>query len=294
MMRALLSSMLMVVTAAGANGPAKTARPGPGAEPNKREPSASARIPTDAECGALGSPQAPLFPVGETLDYDLDALGAEAGKMTMKVLPKRGEALAIEVTANTNSFFSKVRRVSATATSYLHPRTLRPKRYVEDATENEVARYADVSFKPEARQVNLDYRIAGRSGRRVFRYAQEALDPAGAIFLVRQLPLKNGTWICFDAYGIRNMWRVHGRVIGKEHVSLKLGEFDAWHLQGEAVRIDQPQMRREIHLWVSADERRLPLAAIGVMDLGAVRATLTRYARPEGTRRGPGKESLKW
>jgi hypothetical protein len=291
MTRALLHSVLVVSVATSAQAEAAGSGAGTAAS---RTASAPARIPTDKECGALGTPQMPLFPAGETLDYDLDALGAEAGKMTMRVLPKRSEAIAIEVTANTNSFFSKVRRVSATATSYLNPRTLRPKRYVEDATENEVARYADVSFKPESRQVSLDYKIAGRPGKRVFRYAHDALDPAGAIFLVRQLPLKEGTWICFDAYGIRNMWRVHGRVIGKEHVSLKLGEFDAWHLQGEAVRIDQPQSRREIHLWVSADERRLPLAAVGVMDLGAVRATLTRFARPEGTKRGAGKETLKW
>ena len=293
MTRALLYSILWISAAAQAAAPGHAAPDG-GAPAGSVASPPPVRIPTDQECVALGSPQTPLFPVGETLDFDLDALGAEAGKMTMRVLPKRGEAIPIEVTANTNSFFSKVRRVSATATSYLNPRTLRPKRYVEDATENEVSRYADVSFKPEARQVNLDYRIAGRPGKRVFRYANDALDPAGAIFLVRQLPLKEGTWICFDAYGIRNMWRVHGKVIGKEHVSLKLGEFDAWHLQGEAVRIDLPQSRREIHLWVSADERRLPLAAVGVMDLGAVRATLTRYARPEGTKRGAGKESLKW
>jgi len=283
MRRALFSTLLIVASAAAH-----------GSHSGRAATTAPARVPSDNECAALGSPQRPLFPVGETLEYDLDALGAEAGKLTLKVLPKQSEALPIEVTAHTNPFFAKVRRVKATATSYLHPRTLRPKRYVEDSTENEVARSADVSFRPESRQVTLDYKIADRAGKKVFRYAQEALDPVSAIFLVRQLPLKNGVSLCFDSYGIRSMWRVHGQVVGKEHVSLKVGEFDAWHLHGEAVRIDQPRTRREVHLWVSADERRLPLAAVGVMDFGAVRATLTRYARPDGVKRATGKESLKW
>jgi Protein of unknown function (DUF3108) len=286
MNRALLS-ILLVAAFSAARGADKG-----GAPASKSAP--PARVPTDTECGALGSPQRPLFPVGEVLEYDLDALGAEAGKLTLKVLPRQAETLPIEVTAKTHPFFAKVRRVKATAISYLHPRTLRPKRYVEDATENEVARSADVSFRPESRQVNLDYKIADRSGKKVFRYAQEALDPVSAIFLLRQLPLKDGVSLCFDSYGIRSMWRVHGTVVGKEHVSLKIGEFDAWHLQGEAVKIDQPKIRREIHLWVSADDRRLPVAAVGVMDLGAVRATLTRYARPDGAKRAAGKESLKW
>jgi hypothetical protein len=251
-------------------------------------------VPGDKECVALGPPQRPLFPVGEVLEYDLDALGADAGKLRIRVLPARDGAVPVEVEAVTNSLFSKIRKVKATATSYLDARTLRPQRYVEDATENDVTRRADVSFRRSSRQVNLDYTVGARIARRVFRYGQEALDPAGAIFLLRHLPLKEGSKVCFDSYGVRNMWRVHGRVVGKEKVSLGIGEFDAWHLEGEAVRLDNPRSRREIHLWVSADERRLPLAAVGVIDIGAVRATLTSYARPDGSRRAAGKESLKW
>lgn len=255
----------------------------------------AARIPTDAECAALGAPVTPFaFPVGETLDYDLDAMGANAGTLRMKVLPNKSDRIPIEVTTQTNTFFSKVRRVKATAMSYLHPRTLRPHRYVEDAREDDVVRFSDVAFTPANRQVKLDYRIGQRTGKKTFRSAVDALDPAGAIFLLRQLPLKENAKLCFDAYGIRTLWRVSGKVVGKEHVSLKVGEFDAWHLQGEAVRIDNPRSRREIHLWVSADERRLPLAAVGVIDVGAVRATLSSYSRPEGGKRAQGKESLKW
>ncbi len=259
-------------------------------------PAAVSKVPNDAECLALGSPQTPFaFPAGEYLEYDLDALGAEAGKLTLKVGEKKDGAIPVEVTANTNTFFSKVRKVTATATSYLHPQTLRPKRYVEDATENDVRRYSDAQFSRNPRKVKLDFTNGGRKGKATFDYAKEALDPAGAIFLLRQLPLKEGMPVCFDAYGIRRMWRVHGKVVGKERVSLKLGEFEAWHLQGEAVRIDRPGQKREIHLWISADEKRIPLAAVGVIDLGAVRATLTAYSRPgEGGTRAQGKESLKW
>jgi Protein of unknown function (DUF3108) len=256
----------------------------------------AAGVPTDAECLALGSPEKPFaFPVGEYLEYDLDALGAEAGKLTLRVQPRRDGAIPVEVTAHTNTFFSKVRKVKATATSYLHPQTLRPKRYVEDALENDIRRYSDVHFSRSPRKVKLEYKNGNRGGNWIFDYAREALDPAGAIFLLRQLALKEGMPVCFDAYGIRRMWRVHGKVVGKERVSLKLGEFEAWHLQGEAVRIDRPGQKREIHLWVSADDRRIPLAAVGVIDLGAVRATLTAYSRPgEGGTRAQGKESLKW
>jgi hypothetical protein len=101
--------------------------------------------------------------------------------------------------------------------------------------------------------------------------------------------------VCFDVYGIRRMWRMSGKVEGKEHVSLPVGEFDTWHLVGEAVRLDNHSLRREVHVWITADERRLPVAALGAIDLGAVRATLTGFSRPGGKKaKAEGKESLKW
>lgn len=263
--------------------------------PNRPDIGEAAKIPTNAECQALGPPQRPYaFPEGEKLEFSLDAMGADAGKLSLTVLPRRGDQIPIEVKAQTNTFFSKVRRVKATATSYLNHKTLRPVRYVEDAVENEVAKYANVTFRQDARQVKLDYTFAGRPGKKQFQIARDAFDPAGAIYMLRQVEMKEGKPLCFDAYGIRTIWRVSGKVIGKERVSLKVGEFEAWHVQGEAVRLDNPRWRREIHLWVTADERRLPLAAVGVMDLGAVRATLTEYARPEGGKKAKGAETLKW
>lgn len=263
--------------------------------PNRPDIGTAAKVPTNAECLALGPPQRPYaFPEGETLEFSLDAMGADAGKLSLKVLPRRGDQIPIEVKAQTNTFFSKVRRVKATATSYLHHKTLRPVRYVEDAVENEVSKYADVTFRQDARQVKLDYSFAGRKGNKQFQIARDAFDPAGAIYMLRQVEMKAGKPLCFDAYGIRTIWRVSGKVVGKERVSLKVGEFEAWHIQGEAVRLDNPRWRREIHLWITADERRLPLAAVGVMDLGAVRATLTEYVRPDGGKKAKGAETLKW
>ena len=251
--------------------------------------------PTDAQCHALPPVRAPFsFAPGEALDFNLDALGAQAGKMTMRVLPEKNGALPVEVHAQTNTFFSKVRRVNGLATSYLNPKTLHPRRYVEDAMENEVHKLADVAFEKD-HQVRVDFQIGERTGQGQFRYANDGLDVAGAIYLIRQLPLREGLSVCFDVYGIRTLWRLSGTVGQREHVSLPLGEFEAWHLSGTAVRLDNPSQQREVHVWLSDDPRRLPLAALGVIDLGAIRATLTAFDRPgEKKARAENKANLKW
>lgn len=266
--------------------PEDTKAPQQAAQPSAI-PQCTQRLPT------LRNPLA--FAPGEELEFDLDAMGANAGKMTLSVQKKRDGSLPVQVKVQTNSFFSKVRRVNATAMSYMHPKTLRPSRYTEEATENEQHRTVDVAFNSKDRKVRVDYVLKGKPGRNDFTYENEAMDVAGAVYMMRQLPLKEGMNMCFDVYGVRRMWRMTGTVVKREHVSLPIGEFDAWHLSGTAVRLDRPAVKREVHVWISDDERRLPLAAVGSIDLGAVRATLTSYSRPgEKAKQAEGKEQLKW
>jgi hypothetical protein len=275
-MRSLALALLLPV-AALARPPAVRAAP-PAAKGPAPAASAVVRFPA---CAPLPSPRAPFaFRPGEELDFSLDAMGAQAGRMSLKVLPEKDGVLAIRADAKSNTFFSKIRKVRGSATSFLDARTLHPRRYVEDSTENDVHRTADVHFSRHPRLVKIDYTINGKPGRRAFRSAPDALDAASSIFLLRQLPLHQGQSLCFDSYGIRRLWRVTAKVVAREHVSLPLGEFDAWHIAGEAVRTDAPTQRREMHVWISDDARRLPLVAVGSIDLGAVRATLTRFARP--------------
>ena len=55
-------------------------------------------MPTDAQCQALAAPKAPFaFGPGEVLEYDLDAMGAKAGRMTMSVKPLKDTKLPVEV-----------------------------------------------------------------------------------------------------------------------------------------------------------------------------------------------------
>ncbi|MBL9039719.1 MAG: DUF3108 domain-containing protein [Archangium sp.] len=251
-------------------------------------------LPTKAQCTALGAPRTPFaFGPGETLSYELDALGAKAGTMTMRVLPAREGTLPIEVHAETNTFFSKVRRVIGTVLSTLDAKTLRPTKYFEDAYENEVHRVADVRF-PKGKPALLKSTVNGRTAEAQLEWANDVTDVAGAMYLLRQLDWAPGKTACIDVYGIRRIWRVWGTVQPREHVSLPLGEFDAWHLAGEAAPLDIPDARREMHVWISDDAQRLPLAALGAIDLGTVRATLVAVQRPDRSRKAENKGNLKW
>ncbi len=258
-------------------------------------PPALSPFPSDAQCLPLGAVMRPLpFGPGETLEFDIDAMGARAGTMTMHTMSQRDGILPVKVMVETNSFFSKVRSVKGVAQTELSLKTLRPLRYSEDARENGIQRGAEVTFKKN-KSATLLNSFNGKTFAEELRWGNDISDVAGAIPLLRAIPLKAGQHLCFDVYGIRRIWRVWGTVLPREHVSLPMGEFEAWHMAGEAARLDLPHLRRQVHVWVSDDEKRLPLAALGTIDLGAVRATLKSvFRRGEKPTRTEPKGDIKW
>ncbi len=255
----------------------------------------SSSLAAAAPCAPLPPLQGGALKSGELLDYELDAVGARAGTMAVKTLGKKDGLLPVEVSVETSTFFSKVRKVKGTGISYLDAKSLHPRRYAEDSVENGVHRTADVAFDDAEHIARLVYTTSERPGKRQLKYEREAFDALGAIVAFRQLPFKEGLAVCTEVYGVRRMWRLEGKVVGKESITVPVGNFKAWHFSGTARRVDDPKQQREVHIWISDDARRLPLAAIGAMDLGAVRATLSGVRRPgEKPVKADGSKSLKW
>lgn len=239
-------------------------------------------VPSLPDCGPLPASIERPWDDTERLYYDVDVMGALAGKLTLMSYPPGGrpgsEEIVLRAMAASNSFFSKVRAIRGRASSHLDASTLRPLRYNEETQEGNAERSAQVRFEKskKGRAMALDFKRNGRSGKKRFSHTNDAFDPLSAFYALRAMKLAEGQRICFDSYGIRYHWRVDGEVKAKEIVKVPAGVYEAFRIEGKAYRVDDPRRSREVHVWISADEKRLPLAALGVMDLGPVRAQLTR------------------
>jgi hypothetical protein len=203
-------------------------------------------------------------------------------------LPKENGAQPIRVRIKTNTFFNKVRKVKAEAKSYLNPKNLHPNRYSEDAMEDDERHVAEADFHPRNQPpATVQVRFATdpkgpASYTTVFdRYGHDALDVVGATYYIRSMDLKPGMPLCFDVFAMRHMWRVWGTVEGIEKVPSPMGEVDAFHIHGTSARLDDHAFQRDLHVWVTTDDKRIPVGAMGGIDLGPVRATLTRVSRPD-------------
>lgn len=277
-------STLCLAAAAAASPPTPPARADSEAKAAPQRAGAAARqAPADASsCAPLPPPASLPWDATERLYYDVDVMGALAGKLTLFAHPPtgagEGQEMILRAMAASNSFFSKIRQVRGRSASHVRTHEFRPRRYQEESQEGGVDRSAEVDFRKEkgGKLVAIDWKRDGRKGRRRYPSQQDVLDPVSAAYALRTLDLQVGAPLCFDVYGIRTLWRVQGSVREIETVKVPAGTFQAYRLEGVASRVDDPRRTREIHLWISADERRLPLAALSVMDLGPVRAQLAR------------------
>lgn len=260
--------------------------PPPAGQKATTKPAAQAQGDTGEACAPMPPPARALpWEPGEKLAFDLDVLGAQAGKLSLVALPPIGKGqsqeLSFRALAASNSFFSKIRKVRGRSTSYVRARDMKPRRYREDSKEGKLTRGADVVFKRpnEGRFAQVDFTRNHVKGNAKLPYLHDAFDPLSVVYYLRTLEFTQDMPLCFDTYAIRKLWRVRGKVKGLETVKVPAGVFEAWHIEGEAVRTDKPDSKREIHIWISNDERRLPLAALGVIDLGPVRAQLTNVGK---------------
>lgn len=255
----------------------------------KRKAPAPVAVPSAEQCTPLpaASPELPWSP-GEKLAYDIDVMGAYAGKLSLVALPAvgtgRSKEYPLRALAATNSFVSQMKRFRGRATSYVRSRDLHPRRYQEESNEGGLIRTADVVFgkRDEDRRVTVQWTRDKRKGKRVQRYAHDAFDPIAAAYYLRAIDVAPGQALCFDTYGLRYLWRVFGTVKGIETVTVPAGTYQAYHFAGTAVRIDNPQRHREVHLWMQADGSRLPLAGTMAMSFGPVRAQLVAVGAATG------------
>jgi hypothetical protein len=235
----------------------------------------------------------PPWRPGEDLAWDVDVMGVvKAGTLDISVEPAMfgGEVIPLRARAKNTSVFAKVRRVRAVAHAWVDARTLRPQRYRDDAEEDGVRRTTDVRLDGKGPKVTVAWSFGERRGSREFERRGDVLDLLSAVYYLRAADLVPARPICFDLVANRRFWRLEGTLApGTEKVETPAGTFEALRFDATLSRLptsDDARVRtRPLHLWFSADARRVLVAGVSEVDLGPVRALLARGAKPQDVAR---------
>jgi Protein of unknown function (DUF3108) len=229
-------------------------------------------------CGPVPVPTARFTP-GEQLRYKLDVLGADVGTFEVAVeappaADRQRAALVARSRAKTSAFVStNLGRYEAFVSTLLRA-DLMPVSFREELDEGDNHRSLEVQFPPRGGKLPAKATINGKPDALDLAATPLARDILSTFFFLRALPLKTGTPVCAEVYAARKMWTLAGAVGAREQIETPLGKFNAVRIDTIATRHDDPSVKRAAHVWVTDDDRRLPLVAVGDVRGKTIRAQL--------------------
>lgn len=217
---------------------------------------------------------------GEVLSYDFDVMGiVKAGTLSLEAQRPmfQGTQLPVKAHIRNTSVFAKVRRIEGVAFSWMDARTLLPERYRDEFVEDGVKKVSDARLRASPAEVTIDNRYGDQAESATFRREAEVLDVLAGAYYLRAADLRPGQEVCLDLVATRRYWRVRGKVAAKpERFESGVGLRDTLRVDLTVTRADKPEVRRDLHVWISTDSRRYLVAAVTEIGLGPVRLMLAR------------------
>jgi hypothetical protein len=217
---------------------------------------------------------------GETATYDLELFGlVRAGSLQLSA--ERPSALSggtivpLRARARTEASVANLLELTAVAHSWVDVRTLLPERYREEAEENGVRKVSDVKLAPPGPTLDLFHEIGGKKS--VARFPREgtALDAISAVHYLESAKLAPGDKMCFDLLARGRVWRVTGTVAAGGKIDSVLGKVEAIRIDALATLAGPEEKPHEMRVWFTAERPRRFLVAVGDVDLGPVKVTLS-------------------
>ncbi len=224
-------------------------------------------------------PEVLPFGTGERLKFSIDYGIVNAGHATMEVRKIRkimgSRCFDIGTEARSNSFFSKFYKVWDRAQTFLDTETVLPRRFEKHLREGGYRK--DQVIKFDRRENFARY----ENGEEVMMEAW-AQDELSAFYYLRTLPLEVGRDVFIDNHTNRKNYPLKVIVHRRETVEVGAGTFDCWVIEPVIREGGIFSAKGTLTIWITADERRMPVKMRTRIVVGAITASLVEFQ--EGTR----------
>ncbi len=215
------------------------------------------------------------FNVPERLEYDLKWIGIPGGTAVLSI-KKSDDKFIIKSRALSNSFVSAFYKVDdrikcivdGANGDYGHSIN-----YHIKLREGRHRRNKEVIFnQKEKKVVYIDHR---KGKRREYEISANAYDPLSGFFSVRKKDLVVGKNVTVKIFDSKKMWDVKVDVLRREKVEVDAGTFDAIVVRPNMKSEGVFNRKGDIFIWLTDDERKVPVKVALEALVGYVTAELT-------------------
>lgn len=234
------------------------------------EPEAQART----EAGGAAAPGLAPVPwkLGEYFQFSIDWNGLNGGNSLMQVQNLTRvdgrRAYRIVMKAESNSFVSKFYKVRDRAESFVDAESLYSRRFVKRLREGGYEKDIDVRFDQEGHKARY-------SDGETFDVAPGVHDVLSAFYYVRTVPLPTGATISIPTHDNKKSYEMVVKVHRREKVEVPAGKFDCVVVEPILKSEGVFKSKGSIHVWLTDDERRIPVLVKSKIPIGSISVSLT-------------------
>jgi hypothetical protein len=216
------------------------------------------------------------FNIPEVLNYELTWAGIKAGEASLAI-QQNGEDLTITSTANSAKWVSVFYTVKDIAESRLrkdHKTSVigEPVNYRLNIREGKHRKNKEVIFHPAALKATYIDHLEGEQ--KEVDIPAFVLDPLSSFYFLRTQNLEVGKSVYVTVFDSKKVWNVEVQVLRKEKVEVPAGEFNTIVvkplMQSEGIFY----RKGDIYIWLTDDERRIPVMLKSQVKIGSVNANL--------------------
>lgn len=223
---------------------------------------------------AVPQPALP-FQEGEELTFEVHWLGLPVGTAVLSIgQPMRvhgHEVLPLVSLAYSAPFFATFYEVDDRVESHFDPRKLMPRFYRMRLKEGLYRSYREVTFDQERHHATYS---KNRRPPQTSPTAAAVQDPLSSLYMVRTLPLKVGESVYLPIFDRGKTCLTEIQVLSRERLRLAIGEVSTLKLKPLLQTAGIFNRAGELFVWLTDDERRVPVQMHSSIAIGAITARL--------------------
>jgi hypothetical protein len=239
-------------------------------------------LPVKPEAVPVYQPKYYPFEGGEKAVYRASWNGmfsvARAEIFTTPALVDGRHVYNVRVEAKTSRALDLIWKMRDTIQSTFDAKALLPSRFSFHQRENSRVINTEARYIESTKRWTVNRQQIGKRAKIWEIDSQNTFDPLSAVYLARSLDFKPGDRLYFKVFGGRYQYLLEMNVERKEHVTLDSGRtVEAFRIIPRLQNITKngyAERMNEAVIWISADERRMPVKLTSKITFGSVHLEL--------------------
>lgn len=212
--------------------------------------------------------------IGEYFQFSIDWNGLNGGSSLMQVQNLHTvdgrRCYRIVTKAESNSFVSRFYKVRDRAESSVDAESLFSRRFMKRLREGGYKKDVDVRFDQESRKARYE------NGKE-FDVAAGVHDVLSAFYYVRTRPLPEGGTLIVPTHDNEKSYEMEVQVLRREKVEVPAGKFSCVVVEPKLKSEGIFKSKGSILVWLTDDDRRLPIMVRSQVPVGSISVRLTDY-----------------